>query len=185
MSRQYWSETIAWATADGTAIANSTTETIIFPDVTIPANYLQDGRSLRVTAFGKYSNTATPTIKFSIRLGGVSGTLLCTTPTITTPSGVSTVPWMLTVIMTVRSNGSAGTIMANGIVHVFSGSAPTVASATGAPGTAPMTAGGATAPATASLDFTSNQNLSVTATWGTASSSNTLTGLNEIVESLN
>ena len=44
MSRQYWSETLSWATADGTAVNTTTTETIIFPNVTIPANYMQDGR---------------------------------------------------------------------------------------------------------------------------------------------
>jgi len=48
MSRQAWNETLAWATADGTAVHTTTTETILFPNVTIPANYMQDGRALRL-----------------------------------------------------------------------------------------------------------------------------------------
>ena len=72
MSRQHWSESIFWATADGTAVANTTTETIVFPNTTIPANYMQDGRVLRLRAFGKLSTTGTPTITFAIRWGVVA-----------------------------------------------------------------------------------------------------------------
>ena len=61
MSRQFWSETLTWAVAAGTAIANSSVETILFPNVTIPANYLQDGRVIRGRAFFAYGTTATPT----------------------------------------------------------------------------------------------------------------------------
>jgi hypothetical protein len=52
MSRQTWQEAVSWAVASGTAIAASTTETILFPNVTIPANYMADGRLLRLRAFG-------------------------------------------------------------------------------------------------------------------------------------
>jgi hypothetical protein len=52
MSRQFWNETLTWAVANGVAVANTTTETILFPSVTIPANFLQDGRVLRLTAQG-------------------------------------------------------------------------------------------------------------------------------------
>jgi len=39
MSRQFWQEALWWAVTDGTAVANTTTETIVFPNVTVPANY--------------------------------------------------------------------------------------------------------------------------------------------------
>lgn len=69
MSRQFWSELLAWATADGTAVNTTTTETIIFPNVTIPANYMQDGRVLRLTVMGRWGNviTAVPTFIWAIR----------------------------------------------------------------------------------------------------------------------
>lgn len=185
MSRQFFQETLAWAVADGVAVANTTTETILFPNVTIPANYMADGRALRLSAFGKYSNTATPTMIFSVRWGGVSGTLLTKSATVTTPSGVTSVLWELMVILQTRSNGSTGTIMANGYARVHSGTAPTVASATGAPAVAPMTNGGVTTPAVATVDLTADTALAITLTWGTANASNTATGLQLAIESLN
>lgn len=185
MSRQYWEESLAWAVASGTAVANSTTETILFPNVTIPANYLQDGRCLRLRAFGQYSTTATPTMIFTVRLGGVAGTTLCKTAACTTPSGVTAACWDLDVVIQTRSNGSAGTLMANGTARVFAAVAGTVASATGEGLVTPMTAGGVVTPATASVDLTTDQALSLTLTWSAASASNTATGLNYTVESLN
>lgn len=185
MSRQFWEESLAWAVVSGTAVANSTTETILFPNVTIPANYLQDGRCLRVRAFGQYSNTGTPTMIFGLRLGGVAGTLLCKTAACTTPSGVTAACWDLDIVVQTRTNGSAGTLMANGTARVFAAVAGTVASATGEALVTPMTAGGVVTPATASLDLTADQALSLTLTWSAASASNTATGLNYTIESLN
>lgn len=185
MSRQFWSETIAWATSSGTAVANTTTETIIFPNITIPANYMQDGRSLRITVFGQYSNTGTPTIIFAIRWGGVSGTVICKTAAITTPSGVTAAGFMIMVVITTRSNGATGTLMGNGYCMTFAAVATTVASATGGAGVTPMMNGGTVTPAVATVDLTADTPLSITALWSAASAPNTLTGLNYILESLN
>jgi len=185
MSRQFWAETLTWSTADGTAVANSTTETGIWPNVTIPANYLQDGRTLRIRFFGKHSTTGTPTLTFRVRLGGVAGTLIVASGAITCGSAVTNALFDGEALMTVRSNGSSGTIMGNGVARVHSATAPTVGSATGAPGIGPMTAGGQTAPATATVDLTADQSLTISAQWSAASASNTLTGLNLIIESLN
>lgn len=185
MSRQYWSETLSWATASGSPVANTTTETILFPNITIPANYMQDGRTLRITAFGQYSNTGTPTMLFSLRAGGVGGTLLCKTAACTTPSGVTAATWMCEIFVTTRTNGSAGTLMANGVCYVFAAVAGTVASATGEGLVTPMTAGGVVTPATATVDLTADQAYSLTLTWSAASASNTATGLNYYIEGLN
>lgn len=185
MSRQYWSETITWATASGTAVANTTSETIIFPNVTIPANYMQDGRVLRLRIFGQYSNTATPTLTYRLRWGGVAGTVLAATAAVTTPSGVTAATWNLDIMIQTRSNGSAGSIMANGDASVYAAVAPTVASATGSAADTPITAGGVTTPAAVTVDLTADTALAVTAQWSAASASNTLTGLNYTIESLN
>ena len=62
-SRQFWQETLAWATSDGASINTSVTETIVFPDVTIPGNYMQDGRALAVRAIGEASTLGSGTVK--------------------------------------------------------------------------------------------------------------------------
>lgn len=185
MSRQFWCETVFAGVNSGTAVANTTTETIIFPNVTIPANYMQDGRCLRLRVFGQYSTTGTPTLIFSVRWGGVAGTLLCKTAACTTPSGVTAAMFDLDVLLQTRSNGSSGTIMANGVARVFAAVAGTVASATGEGLVTPMSNGGVVTPAAATVDLTNDTALSVTATWSAASASNTLTGLNYTIEALN
>lgn len=175
MSRQFWSETLAWATASGTAVANSTAETILFPNVTIPANYLQDGRTLRLRVQGQLSTTGTPTITFFVRWGGVSGTLIAKSSAITTGSGASAAVWDMEVMIQTRSNGSSGTVMSMGQVSV--NGAATLANL--------MSAGGGSTPATASLDLTADTALAISAQWSAASASNTITGLNYIIEGLN
>lgn len=185
MSRQFWKETLSWATGDGTAVANTVSETIMSPNITIPANYLQDGRSLHLYAFGKHSTTGTPTLALAVRFGGVGGTLLAKSGGIVTGSAVTNAGWELDVYLTTRSNGSSATIMANGRAIAHSATSPSVGSATGAPGIAPVTAGGQTAPATATVDATADTALSITAQWAAASSSNTLTLNNYYIESLN
>jgi len=185
MSRQYWEESLVWATASGTAVASTSAETILFPNVTIPANYMQDGRTLRIRAIGQYSNTGTPTMIFGLRWGGVAGTLLCKTAACTTPSGVTAAMWDLDIILTTRSNGATGTIMANGVARVHAAVAGTVASATGAGLVTPMTNGGVVTPAAVTVDLTADTALSITLTWSASSSSNTATGLNYTIEAMN
>lgn len=177
MSRQFWGETLAWATADGTAVANTTTETIVFPNITIPANYLQDGRVLRLKAFGKLSTTGTPTITFAIRFGGVSGTLLATTEAITNGSGVSNVNWSIEALIQVRSNGSSGTLLVMGEAKVHTSSTAVAQNV--------FSVSGYDAPAAVTVDLTADTALSITADWSAASASNTLTGLIYTLEALN
>lgn len=185
MSRQFWSEQIAWATADGTAIANTITETIIFPNITIPANYMADGRVLRITIFGRHSTTGTPTLTFRVRWGGVAGTVLAASGAITCGSGVTAGMWRMDVLIQTRSNGSAGTLFVTGQATVADDAASTVGSATNTHGSDFMGSAGVATPAAVAVDLTADTALSVTATWSAASASNTLTGHNYILESLN
>lgn len=185
MSRQFWQEAIAWATASGTAVANSVTETILFPNITIPANYLQDGRVLRLRLFGSYGTTGTPTLQFRVRLGGVSGTVLCASGAITTGSGVGggasmTALWSAEILLQVRGNGSSGTLMGNGELGLYT-------TGTAAGGGYPIASGstGGTTPAVATVDLTADAALSVTAQWGTANAANSIQGHNYMVEALN
>src|SRR5262245_50419836 len=108
MSRQFFSEATAWAVSAGTAVANTTTETILIPNVTIPGNFMQDGRVLRVSGYGAHGTTSTPTIIFSQRWGGVGGTVISKSATVTTTSGTGggasmTAPFSFDCIIQTRS----------------------------------------------------------------------------------
>lgn len=194
MSRQFWSETLVWATASGTAVANTGTETILFPTVTVPANYLQDGRALRVRAFGGYGTTATPSCVISLRWGGVAGTILGKTGLNVLTSAVGggasmTAPWSFEAVIQTRSNGSSGTLMTNGEMTWFTstlGTAGTVTNygmptalvsgTTGAPGTAA---------AVSTVDLTADTALAFTALWSAANTANSIQGYNFTIESFN
>lgn len=184
MSRQFWSETVSWATSSGTAVSTAAVETILFPNVTIPANFLQDGRALRLRVMGQWTTTAsTPTMTFTLRWGGVSGTVLCKTAAITTVASTTAAFWDLDIIVQTRSNGSAGTVMANGVARMHAGVAPTIATATGGAAVTPMTAGGVLTPAAVTVDLTADTALSITG--NTSTTALTITGLNYTIEALN
>lgn len=178
MSRQQWQETIAALTQDATALADTTTEGIIVPNVVIPANYMQDGRALRIRAFGKLSTTGTPTITFALRWGGVSGTLLATTEAITTPSGAANVMWSLEILIQTRSNGATGSLLVTGVAILNLTASTQTTGVFGVSGfDAPAAVG--------TLDLTADASLSLTGDWSAASASNTLTAMAYILESLN
>lgn len=177
MSRQFWNETLSWATSDGAAIHTTTTETIIFPNITIPANYMQDARTLRIRAFGKLSTTGTPTGTWALRWGGVSGTILATTEAVTMGSGVTNVNWALELIVQTRSNGSSGTLFTMGELAVHTSSTAVAANVFGV--------SGFDAPAAVTVDLTVDTALSLTFDWSANSASNTLTGHIYTIETLN
>ena len=188
MSRQFWEELIWWATADGTAVANTITETIIFPDVPIPGNYMADSRAIRITAKGRWSNvvTAVPTLTFAIRWGGVAGTILAQSPAIVTPATATTnAIWVLMADLQTRSNGSSGTIFCMATVLMGEDAAPTFGTVTNYGVFIPFGSAGAVAPAAATVNLTADTALSLTADWSAANAANTLTGHQYYGESLN
>lgn len=186
MSRQFWEEMISWVVADGPSINTSAAEALIYGDITVPANYIADGRMLKLRVKGKWSTTTgTVTVIFRLRWGGLAGTLLCATGTITQLVSITNGLFDIEIDLIVRTNGSTGTIMANGVARVFAATAPTIGSATGAPAIAPMTAGGQTAPAAVTVDLTADKALSITAQMGASSASNIIQGLQYTLESCN
>lgn len=192
MSRQFWAETLVWATSSGTAVNTTATETILVPNTTIPANYLQDGRALRITAYGGYGTTATPTLKFRLRWGGVSGTEIAATTAVTTTSGTgggasATAMWTFDAIIQTRSNGSSGTLMSNGLATLFTSTAMTAGTVTNYGQPIPLASGstGGTTPAVATVDLTADTLLSFTATWGTSNAANNIICHNLYIETLN
>jgi hypothetical protein len=136
---------------------------------------------------GKYSTLGSGTVShvYTLRWGGVAGTILTKTGTITLLISMTNAYFDMDIMIQTRSNGSAGTLLADGIARAFGGTAPTIGSATGAPAIAPMTNGGQTVPATAAVDLTADTALSITITHGANSASNTATGQHYTAESLN
>lgn len=183
MSRQFWNETLAWATSDGAAISATTTETIIFPNVTIPANYLQDGRVLRLTAYGRHTAASTPTLTFRVRWGGISGTVLCASGAMVCGT-VTAGMWKVEVLIQVRSNGSSGSVFAVGNARLGEDATSTVGSATNAGAEDLMGSAGVATPAAVTVDLTADAALALTAQFGTAGS-NALTGHIYVIEALN
>jgi hypothetical protein len=172
-----WSSLLNSPTAGaGSAYASSTTITDVSaaPQFTLPANFLQVGSALRFEAFGVLSTTSTPTLVLGIYYGAVAGTALGATGAITQGSGVTNVPWRIQLTTIIRSVGSSGTAMSHG--NAYFGTAVTaIADAVPVP---------ATALATVTVDTTAAKVLSVGATWGTNSASNTLTLHGFTIESL-
>lgn len=192
MSRQFWSETLTWATAAGTAVNTTTTETILFPNVTIPANFMQDGRCLRLRGFFAYGTTATPTLIFSVRWGGVAGTVLAKQAANVTTSGVGggasmTALGSFEILIQTRSNGSSGTLMTNGETILYTSTLLTAGTVTNYGQSAPIVSGstGGTTPVAVTADLTADTALALTVTWGTSNAANNIQGLNYTIEALN
>lgn len=185
MSRQFWQETLAWATADGASVNTTTAETIVFPNITIPANYMQDGRALRLNAYGRWGSTATPTQTWRIRWGGVAGTILSQSGAITTGSGVTAGQWSLSSILQTRSNGSSGTIFNQGEITLGEDAAPAMGTVTNYNCGSFMGSAGVATPAAVTVDLTADTALSLTVQHSASSSSNLVIGHIYVIESLN
>lgn len=182
MSRQFWSETVAWATAPGTAVAGTAVETILIPNVTIPANFMQDGRALIVKATGAYgTHSATTGFTMAMRWGGVSGTHLCESAvnvlTVSFGGGASmTALWEMEAVIQTRSNGSSGTLFTNGHATFYSAALTTGGTIANYGMPIPLvsgTGGGAT-PVVATVDLTADTALSLTGLWATANAANSI-----------
>lgn len=172
--RQYWVAPLSpLHTTDGAAYASSTTITDVSPtpNITLPANLLEVGSLLRMSAVAKFSNTGTPTLVSGFYYGGVAGTALAATSAITTTTAATN--WQLRLFYEgrVRSIGSTGTILGSGWVAIST----SLTAWTFRP--IPETA-----IATVTIDTTTAKTLTMGATWGTNSASNTLTCLHFDVE---
>jgi hypothetical protein len=149
-----------------TTVANTAAETVI-ATLTIPAADAVAGAVYRVKAWGVASVTGTPTLTLRSRLGGVAGTALGSSGARTASSGVTNRAWHVTVDLTCLTTGATGTWFASQITYeaVTLAASPPFAS----PG---LILDGTTS---VTVDTTISEDLVLTATWGTASASNTLT----------
>ena len=172
-------ETLGINSAVGTALANTTTATSVSPATGAgytPANFWLPtygiSKSLLVKAFGVLSTTSTPNLTLGISGNTTQGTynssgILATTGAVAQASSVTNVPWELDVLISNVTTGSSGTFLAGGCVKVYTASTTIQTMRISSSASNPNTA--------ATLSTQSAYYIELFATWGSASSSNTLT----------
>ena len=157
------------ATASVT-VANTVTETSIVGtgvgSVTLPANFLAAGKTLRFKMFGTIGSVLTPTARIKIKIGSV---VVIDTTALALLVITGTNIFETEAMITCRTAGASGTVFGQGLVFYYT-------SSTGLSGIAtPNTT-------TSTIDTTASQTLDVTFTWGTASASNTITCTNTLIK---
>jgi len=147
----------------GVAVANTTTETTLAGTgsgtLAIPANSLIEGRTIRVTARGVLSTTGTPTLNLRAKLGS---TTVVATGAVATAGTISNHAFELVVDLVCRTTGASGTVIGEG--RFWADNAAHTGLHLGLPATATVT-----------VNTTTDLVISLTAAWGTASASNTIT----------
>lgn len=159
-----------FAATAGATVGNSTSETTVVPSgtggLTLPANFLTAGKTIKLRAEGYITNTLTPTIRIRVFFGA---TAILDTAATTMSTITGTMRWTFDCIITCRSTGGSGTVIAQGEFRYYT-VATTIAGAD------------AVSTTTTTIDTTTTQAIDVKATWGTANASNTLTCTNFLAE---
>lgn len=158
MSQQSWSEVIAVQLSDGPTLT-AAAEALLVGDVTIPAGYMVPGRVLRLKLSGKASNVVTTpgTIRFRVRWGGLSGTVLADSTALTQNVAAQTnKTWELEIDILCRTSGASGKFLTVG--KAFRGNKAVAASSDATPDMIPPDT-----LAEVTADTTTSKALSVTA----------------------
>jgi hypothetical protein len=191
MSMQTWVETLMAAQVDGVALTNSTTATSLLggtgtgasaAKVTLPANWFQIGRVLRVRAAGRISTVVTTpgTLTLDLRMGAViaanGGAMTLST------TAKTNVAWDLEWLLTCRSigSGTTTTLMHQGKFTSEAAGATTVvgeAKVIMLPQSAPAVGTG--------FDGTASQTIDLFGTWSVANAANSIQLHQYTVEALN
>lgn len=179
---QGWEESLESITANGTAIANSTSEALLCPDFNLPAYYMAAGRTLRLWAAGLLSSVGSSpgTLTVRVRWGGLAGTTLLATNAMAQDSTARTdVGWCFTGHIVCRTSGVTGTFMNGGIFFTYAYDA--------AAAYRPINMGsaGISTNAAVTVDTTAAKLLSVTGQFSVASASNTMLCQQRVIEVLN
>lgn len=156
----------------GAALTSSTSLTDISPGGSVAgqayqinADVLQLGFAYLIKANGIISNTATPTLTFGLYYGGIAGTALATTGSITTPSSAwSNTTWDAEWLLRVDGVGTSGSIRTIGKLTVLTAT-PVIY---GMP-TSSSSGNNVTVNTGASSNI-----LTIGAQWGTSSASNSI-----------
>lgn len=166
MSAQGWQETLINAIVDGPALTAAAATSCIptAAKMTLPNNFLQVGRVLKITAQGRISCAVTTpgTARFDLRLGGTgAGNVVFDTGALNLNVVAKTnVPFWLEIVLTCRAQGSGTSANLMGIASFQSeavvGSPANTAGGNGsllAPVGAPAVGAGFDSTAALSLDL--------------------------------
>jgi hypothetical protein len=116
---------VLWTKTSSTTVSNSIVQTSILGGVgtgvgtlTIPANRLAVGTTVRLRLMGVYGDTTSaPTLSMEFRFGA---TVVCTTAALTmTTTSMSNKVWVAEVDVTCRSTGASGTVFGTGYLEGF------------------------------------------------------------------
>ena len=180
-------ETLDSIIANGTQISNTTTETIVCPDFSIPAFYMTPGKTLHIRASGVNSNVVTTpgTLIIRVRWGGVAGTVLLASGAIGLDTTARTnALWRMEADIVCLTSGATGTFMSTGTLEVYNVLSSTAAnllpSILGSAGN-PAASGNAAV----TVDTTTAKLLSVTAQFSVATSPTNLTCQTRIIQVIN
>ena len=160
---------------NGAAYVSSSTITDVSPGglanpIELPGSTMMVGTRITIDAFGTFSNTGTPTLVLGLYYGGVAGIALAASSAVTTTTAAVGWTWQMHYQGVVQATGTSGKILGSGWVRF-----PT-ALTTFAERTIPETT-----PAQVTIDTTVQKAITVGATWGTLSASNTLTCMDLLV----
>ncbi|BDU72385.1 hypothetical protein [Mesoterricola silvestris] len=159
---------VIWTKTSATTLASFTTAATLIGAVgtgvgtlTLPANFLTVGRTIRIRMKGVYGDTTTaPTLNFTITLGGV--TVVTSTAITMTTASMTNRPWELDVDIVCRATGTTATVIGSGFVR-------------GANTAAVMALWPLVATAAVNVDTTASAVLGVTVACGTSNAANTIT----------
>jgi hypothetical protein len=172
MARNTWvtlyNEDPRGLSADGLTLASFTTSAPVFPTVVFPAYYFKTDRLLNIHARGVYGSSATPTMTW--RLQNTVGTTVTvvTSAAITLASSVTNQAWELELQIQCRSEGTTGTLLAQGDLTL--GTTATAATTYFLPASG-------TAPATATVDTTIAQTWGIEVACSASAATNTIKGI--------
>lgn len=120
-SRQTWQESLIVSEVDGTALTGTAAASIIPPAArfTLPANFMDVGKALRVTAKGRVSNIVTTpgTLTLDVRMGPTSNIIVFNGGAMQLNAVAKTnVSWIFDAMLTCRTigNGTVATLFGIG-----------------------------------------------------------------------
>jgi hypothetical protein len=165
-----------FAQDDSQTVASTATESTLLTtglgSATLPEDYLVAGRSIRIKASGHLSAVSSADIRWRVRIGGLSGTIVGDTGDVDIGTAPNQLGWTLECTVTCRSTGMSGTAFGQG--HVV----------TGVDGASPKWVFMTNTAAASGINTASGQAVVVSADWTTGSASNTITCTNLVIEQL-
>lgn len=187
-----YEELLSSVITDGTAVNNSSTENLLFPDLMIPANYMQPGgipgRTLRWRARGRVTTLSTAaTLIMAIGHASSAVTTISGAATCWAKTGAVTMEatahtneqWWNKGDLVVRSVGASGTVFgqgdSNNAAQAFTAANNVLCF---------MGSAGSATPAVVTMDMTINEFVAITAKWS-LTTAYSITGHNYILEALN